>query len=154
MLLAWYAAVRHDLMTAPEGRGGHGPAASGPVLDDVRSGAGMGGAALQISLPDRARDRGRAARLRAAAAAASVRPAVPARARIAADTLPGGLAHVLARVQGEHPPDRADVRLELVPGREQGRLVEYRRQYEHEQELRVELKLRQPRHEAEQRAPD
>src|SRR6266705_3462353 len=81
MLLAWYAAVRHDLMAAREGRGGHGPAASGPVLDDVRSGAGMGGAALQVSLPDRA--------------------------RTAADSLPGGLAHVLARVQGEHPPDRA-----------------------------------------------
>src|SRR5436190_19846358 len=107
MLLAWYAAVRHDLMAAREGRGGHGPAASGPVLDDVRSGAGMGGAALQVSLPDRARDRGRGARLRAAAAAASIRPAVPARARTAADSLPGGLAHVLARVQGEHPPDRA-----------------------------------------------
>src|SRR2546422_11198778 len=91
MLLAWYAAVRHDLMAAREGRGGHGPAASGPVLDDVRSGAGMGGAALQVSLPDRARDRGRGARLRAAAAAASVRPAVPARARIAADSLSGCL---------------------------------------------------------------
>src|SRR5437773_352335 len=52
MLLAWYAAVRHDLMAAREGRSGHGPAASGPVLDDVRSGAGMGGAALQVSLPD------------------------------------------------------------------------------------------------------
>src|SRR5258706_13385502 len=106
MPMAWCTSVRHDLMAAPEG-GGHGPAASGPVLDDVRRGAGMGGAALQIPVPDRAGDRGRSARLRAAAAAASVRPAVPARARIAADSLPGGLAHVLARVQGEHPPDRA-----------------------------------------------
>src|SRR6266705_6778665 len=107
MLLAWYAAVRHDLMTAPEGRGGHGPAAGGPVLDDVRSGAGMGGAALQVPLPDRAGDRGRGARFRTAAAAASVRSAVPARARAAADSLPGCAAHLLARVQGEHPPDRA-----------------------------------------------
>ena len=57
------------------------------------------------------------------------------------------------QTDGEQP-DRADVRLELVPGREQGRLVENRRQYEHEQELRVELKLRQPRHEAERPAPD
>src|SRR5438445_10606717 len=107
MLLAWYATLRHDLMGAPEGRGGHGPAASGPVLDDVRSGAGMGGAAFQVSVPDRPRDRGRGARLRAAVAAAPVRPAVPAGARIAADPLPGGPAHVLARVQGEHPPDLA-----------------------------------------------
>ena len=106
MLLAWYATVRHDLMAAPEG-GGHGSAASGRVLDDVRSGARVGGPAFQISVSDRPRDRGRGARLRAAAAAASVRPAVPARARIAADSLPGGPAHVLARVQGEHPPDRA-----------------------------------------------
>src|ERR1044072_1847545 len=103
MLLAWYAIVRHDLMAAPEG-GGHGSAASGRLLDDVRSGARVGGPAFQISVPDRPRDRGRGARLRAAAAAARVRPAVPARARIAADSLPGGPAHVLARVQGEHPP--------------------------------------------------
>src|SRR5438552_18752910 len=60
MLLAWYATVRHDLMASPEGRGGHGPAASGPVLDDVRSGAGMGGASFQVSVPDRPRGRGRA----------------------------------------------------------------------------------------------
>src|SRR2546421_255190 len=93
-------------MAAPEG-GGHGSAASGRVLDDVRSGARVGGPAFQISVSDRPRDRGRGARLRAGAAAASVRPAVPARARIAADSLPGGPAHVLARVQGEHPPDRA-----------------------------------------------
>jgi len=50
---------------------------------------------FKFPLPDRAGDRGRSARLRAAAAAASVRPAVPARARIAADSLPGRLAHVL-----------------------------------------------------------
>jgi len=49
--------------------------------------------------------------------------------------------------------DRADVRLELAPGGEQRRLIQNRRQHQHQSELRIELRLGQPRHEAEQPPP-
>ncbi len=48
--------------------------------------------------------------------------------------------------------DRPPVRFEVTPGREQRRLVQDRRQHQHQEELRVERGVRQSRHEAEQAA--
>ncbi len=57
------------------------------------------------------------------------------------------------QADGEQP-DRPDVRLEIAPRSQQGSLVEDRGQDQHQQELRVELQLRQPRHEPERAAAD
>ena len=51
-------------------------------------------------------------------------------------------------------PDRTDVGLEVAPRSQQRRLIKDRRQHQHEDELRIERKLRQVWHEAKRAAAD
>ena len=72
----------------------------------VRGGAGLAVAPRRPALSHRAGARRRRAGLHPQAAAAPVRSAVPAGAGAAAHPLPGGAAHLVARLQGEPAADR------------------------------------------------